>query len=204
MSLIAFDDYVSPPGDKRDGFLGPKKPLVKEVRFLAIPDAATVKAGLQSGAIDVSSVPESEVAELQADPNLTVELGTNPVRHSIILQTRDPVLKNVKMRQAMAAAIDYQALVDAVTEGIGKVNNSPVYRTSQYYGPVEQQGFTYDPERGQDAARGGRLQGREDRPDRQQAVDRAELQHRGDRPADVAGGRAERRDRGAGLGRPAR
>lgn len=147
VSLIAFDDYVSPPGDKRDGFLGLKKPLVKEVRFLAIPDAATVKAGLQSGAIDVSSVPESEVAELQADPNLAVELGTNPVRHSIILQTRDPVLKNVKIRQAMAAAIDYQALVDAVTEGIGKVNNSPVYRTSQYYGPVEQQGFTYDPER---------------------------------------------------------
>jgi peptide/nickel transport system substrate-binding protein len=147
VTLDAFDDYVSPPGDKRDGFLGQKKALVKQVRFLAVPDAATVKAGLQSGAIDVSSVPESEVAELQADPNLTVELGTNPVRHSIILQTRDPVLKNVKIRQAMAAAIDYQALVDAVTEGIGKVNNSPIYRTSQYYGPVEQQGFTYDPDR---------------------------------------------------------
>jgi len=145
VQLTAFDGYTSPKGDKRDGLLGNKKPLVQEVKILAIPDAATVKAGLQSGAIDVASVPEAEVEEIRKDPNLAVEIGTNPVRHGFILQTRDPLLKNIKIRQALALSLDYQELVAAVTNGLGKVNNSPIYRGSQYFGPVEQQGFVYDP-----------------------------------------------------------
>ncbi|MGO4669482.1 ABC transporter substrate-binding protein [Bosea sp. 2RAB26] len=145
VQLLAFDGYASPKGDKRDGFLGAKKALVKEVRILAIPDGATVKAGLQSGAIDISSVPESEVSEVRKNPNLDIKTGTNPVRHGFILQTRDPLLSNVKIRQALAISIDYEELVGTVTSGLGKVNNSPVYDTSQYFGQVEKKGFSYDP-----------------------------------------------------------
>ena len=44
--LKRFDGYVSPPGEKRDGYVGSKRPEVAEVKFLAIADGATVKAGL--------------------------------------------------------------------------------------------------------------------------------------------------------------
>jgi peptide/nickel transport system substrate-binding protein len=147
VTLTAFADYVSPPGESWNGYLGLKKPLVQAVRFLAVPDGATVTAGLRSGEIDVASVPESQVAELRQDPNLAVEIVTDPVRHGFILQTRNPLLGNVKLRQAIAAAIDDKALVDDVSDGLGQVNNSPIYQTSHYYGPVEKQGFTYDPDR---------------------------------------------------------
>jgi len=145
VTLTAFADYVSPPGESWNGYLGLKKPLVPTLRFLAVPDGATVAAGLRSGEIDVASVPEALVEELRGDPNLMVEIGTEPVRHGFILQTRNPLLKNVKLRQALAAAIDYKSLVEEITNGLGHANNSPVYQTSRYYGPVEKQGFAYDP-----------------------------------------------------------
>ena len=145
VQLLAFDQYVSPRGDKRDGYIGSKRPLVKEVRFMVIPDAATVKAGLLAGSLDMALMPESDVPELKNAPNLALAIAPNPVRHSLIIQTRDPVMKNQALRQAIAAAIDFPELVGNVTNGLGKPNNSPVYMTSKYYGDVEKQGFTYDP-----------------------------------------------------------
>ena len=147
IKLLAFDDYKSPPGDKRNGYLGLKRPLVKELDFLIVPDAATVKAGLMSGGIDIANIQESDVAELSASPSVAVKVTSNAVRHSLIMQTRDPLLQNLKLRQAIAASIDYKELVANVTSNLGTVNNSPVFQSSPYYGPVETEGFTYDPEK---------------------------------------------------------
>ncbi|WP_439499384.1 ABC transporter substrate-binding protein [Bosea sp. (in: a-proteobacteria)] len=145
IQLLAYEGYVSPKGDKRNGMLGSKRPLVKEARFLVIPDAATVKAGLMAGSLDIASVPEMDVADLKANPRVALEIGTNPVRHSMILQTRDPLLKNVALRQAIAASIDFPELVANVTNNLGKPNNSPIYMTSKYFGTAEKTGFKYDP-----------------------------------------------------------
>jgi peptide/nickel transport system substrate-binding protein len=138
IQLLAFEGYVSPKGDKRDGVLGSKRPLVKEARFMVIPDAATVKAGLMAGSLDIAQVPEMDVAELKAHPRLNVITSTNPVRHGLIIQ-------NVKLRQAIAAAIDFPELVANVTNNLGRPNNSPIYMTSKYFGEAEKQGFKYDP-----------------------------------------------------------
>jgi peptide/nickel transport system substrate-binding protein len=145
VQLLAFDQYLSPKGDKRDGYIGSKRPLVKEARFMVIPDAATVKAGLLAGSLDMALMPESDVPDLKKAANLTLAIAPNPVRHSLIIQTRDPVMKNQALRQAIAAAIDFPELVANVTNGLGKPNNSPVYLTSKYFGDVQKQGFKYDP-----------------------------------------------------------
>jgi peptide/nickel transport system substrate-binding protein len=145
LQLLAFDKYASPKGDKRDGYLGLKRPLVKEVRFLVVADVATAKTGLLSGAIDMEQLQESDVAELQNAPGVQVKYATNPVRQGLIIQTRDPLLKNVKLRQAIAATIDFNELVAAVSSSLGKPNNSPIYEGSRYFGAAQRQGFAYDP-----------------------------------------------------------
>ncbi|MEP7454176.1 ABC transporter substrate-binding protein [Phyllobacterium sp. SB3] len=142
--LSAFEDYKSPPGDRRDGYLGSKRPLVKQLNFIIVPDSATAKTGLLGGNIDIAQIQESDVAELQASPNLDVKVLQNAVRHGLIIQTRDPLLKNAKLRQAIAAAIDYKELVATVTSGLGTVNNSPIYPGSRYFSAAEKEGFTYD------------------------------------------------------------
>ncbi|MGO7867456.1 hypothetical protein ACC676_38880, partial [Rhizobium ruizarguesonis] len=55
--LAKFDDYVSPENDgKPDGMVGSKRPLVDGIKFMVIPDASTVKAGLQSGVLDTAEI----------------------------------------------------------------------------------------------------------------------------------------------------
>ena len=144
VTVTRFDDYVSPPGDKVDGYLGNKKPLVKDVKFLVVPDASTAKAGLLSGAIDIAQILDSDAPELEKSGTVQVLTPTSAVKHVLLFQTRDPVLKNAKLRQAIAAALDIGQLVAAASNGLGKPHNSAVPLSSAYSDAVQQEGYTYD------------------------------------------------------------
>ena len=58
-------------------------------------------------------------------------------KHTLLFQTQDPVLKNVKLRQAIAAALDIPQVVAAASEGLGELNNSAVHTGSAYYKEAE-------------------------------------------------------------------
>lgn len=144
--LEKFDDYSALPGP-RDGYTGGKRPLVDQVRFLVVPDPATMKAALLSGAVDISDVSDADLPELKANPAVTIKSAATPVMHGILIQTRDPVLADPRMRQAIAAALDTAEIVAAVSVGVGKPNPSIVSSASAFHGPVESQGIKHDPER---------------------------------------------------------
>ena len=138
--------YQSLPGAS-DGMVGGKRPLVQTLRFLHVPDAATVKAGLLSGAIDIADVDASQVKELKATGKLAIVTAPTAQMHTIILQTKDPLLANKALRQAIAAALDTTQIVQAVSDGFGVPNNSVVPSASAYYTAVQKQGFKHDPEK---------------------------------------------------------
>lgn len=145
--LAKFDDYKSPPGDAVDGYVGAKQPRVDEVKFIVVPDAASVKTALLSGALDASQVLDSDVEELRKEKGLVVQSGPVAFKDSIIMQTLDPVLSNKKIRQAIVSAIDGEQLAAATSYGLAKANNSAVSPASVYYSKVQQQGYKYDPEK---------------------------------------------------------
>ena len=146
VTVTAFKGYASPPGaSKADGYVGLKAPLVDTVRFLVVPDAATSAAGLKSGAIDAAQITSSDAQELKADRNLGVQAPTEATKNVLLIQTRDPLLKNVKLRQAIAAALDMEQIVAAASEGLGTVNNSAIHKGSAFHGPAEKKGHHYDP-----------------------------------------------------------
>ena len=146
-TMTAFEGYKSPKGDKVDGYLGSKRPLVKEVKFMIVKDAATVKAGLTSGAIDLSEILPSDVEEVRKNDKLTVVTAPTATRHTLLIQTRDPVMSNVKLRQAIAASLDMGELVAAASNNLGTPNPSFVYSRSAYFGDVQKKGYSYDPAR---------------------------------------------------------
>jgi peptide/nickel transport system substrate-binding protein len=143
LTVTRFDGYQSLPGP-RDGLVGGKRPLVDAVKFLVVPDPATAKAGLLSGAIDIADIELSLVNELKGTGKVNIVSGQTAQIHSIILQTQDPLL-NKKMRQALAAALDVPQIVQAVSDGLGTPNNSIVPSASAYYTAVQKQGFKPDP-----------------------------------------------------------
>lgn len=145
ISLTRFADYANRAG-KLDGYTGSKRPLVDEVRFMVVPDDSTAKAALQRGDIDIiEDLSNSDVPILQKMPNIKVAYAPVMSMTAVLMQTRDPLLSNPKIRQAIAHAIDYTQLAAAVTENLAEPNNSIVPLSSPYFGKVEKEGWKYDP-----------------------------------------------------------
>jgi peptide/nickel transport system substrate-binding protein len=84
---------------------------------------------------------------LKKNPKLSVAAEPNAVRHVFLIQTRDAVMGNQKLRQAIAAALDMEEIVAAFYNDLGKPNTSPIYSGSSYFGEVEKKGHAYDPAR---------------------------------------------------------
>ena len=145
VSLARFDEY-SNPGTKPDGYVGSKRPLVDEVRFIVISDPATARAAFVRGDIDIlPRLPYSEAHELKANPNVAISVQPGFAATTFTLQTRDKLLSNIKLRQAIASAIDYDELVGSVTYDLTMPNNSLVPITSLFHTDVQKKGFRHDP-----------------------------------------------------------
>lgn len=143
VELKAFKDYASLEG-KADGYVGNKKPLVDSVKFLIVPDASAAKAALVRGDLDlIPDITSSDYVELKKNPKLHISHSYTSRRNTILMQTADPVM-NQKMRQAIASAIDIKSLVEMVTDGLGKPNNSVIPTGTPSYTSVQQTGWKYD------------------------------------------------------------
>jgi peptide/nickel transport system substrate-binding protein len=143
--LRRFAEYAALPG-AIDGLTGAKRPLVENLDFVVIPDLATAKAALLSGDIDVvPDLANADVAELKSNPGVKLSVKSHMGLVGLIMQTRDPVLGNVKLRRAIAAAIDKTELVAAVTDGLAKPNGSVVPTLSAYHGKVQDEDVAHDP-----------------------------------------------------------
>src|SRR5690606_21688392 len=137
---------TGPDGGERDGFTGSKRPLVDEVRFVIIPDESTIKLALQRSDIDIiADVSNTDAQELQKMPGITVVHANAMGMTGLLMQTRDPLLSNAKLRQAVAHAVDYEQLADAVNEKLAPWNNSIVPLASSYFDAVQRKGWKYDP-----------------------------------------------------------
>jgi len=117
---------------------GEPLPYLDSVTFEVIPDDATRILKLKAGELGGSEfIPYSRVAELEADPNITMELfpstrvwylGMN-VRPELADGTPNP-LSDPKVRQAMNYAIDKDAIIQVVTYGVGTKSQSYMSSTT--------------------------------------------------------------------------
>ncbi|MBB5214525.1 ABC transporter substrate-binding protein [Parapusillimonas granuli] len=141
LELQRFDDYASLPGPG-DGYTGGKHALVKTLRYMVIPDAASAKAALYSGAIDVYATASSaDVPELRKRPDVQTIVSPSMNMVALLLQTQDPLLKDVRIRRALALSLDLPMIAETVTEGMSKANSSVVPTSSPYYD--KEQAATY-------------------------------------------------------------
>jgi len=145
ISLEKFKDYSNRTGAS-DGLTGSKRPLVDEVRFVIIPDESTIKLALRRKDIDIiADLSNTDVPEMQKMPGIKVAHADALGMTGVLFQTRDAVVGNVKLREAIAHAIDYAQLADAVSEKLSPWNNSIVPSASSYFDDVQKKGWAYDP-----------------------------------------------------------
>lgn len=124
---------------------GPSK--LQQVRVRVISDMNAMQAELQAGRVDIAPMPTSlspdAVKRLEEDPNLRVQAfaGSNVVL--LTLNTTSPPLDNVKVRQAIAYAIDRQSMIQNLLRGYGKIAHSIIPEESWAYSAG--QTYAYDP-----------------------------------------------------------
>jgi len=98
--------------ERNDTYWG-EKPNLKRVRFAVIPDATTRALELRKGSADiaVTSLSGDTVLALEHETNLEVLRAPGTVLGYLAFNTRDPILKDVRVRQAMAYAIDRTVII---------------------------------------------------------------------------------------------
>lgn len=142
--LEKFDNYVPSTG-VGSGYAGARIAWIDTVEFLIVPETATALAGLRTGDLDlVYQIQPNDKAEIESDPNVEIHEGPSLEWNVLLIQTKDPVMSNPIMRQAIALAIDFPTLASAASSGIAEYNPATIPEGSSNHGDVQAQGYIRD------------------------------------------------------------
>ena len=124
-----------------------EKPTVAKITWKIVPEAATREAMLSAGQIQICYKPlPSNVAALQADPNITVEMPLDTRTIFMGLNCQKGVTTNKKVRLAFNYAVDKKAIVSKILFGTAEPMDGPVLPKVFGYFRMEQQ-YNYNPEK---------------------------------------------------------
>jgi len=100
---------------RNDDYWG-EKPKLSAVRFLVVPDETTRALELRKGSADVASNAFSAdvAAVLAQDRNLEVLRAPGTIYAYAAFNLRDPILQDVRVRQAIAYTIDRRPLIESL------------------------------------------------------------------------------------------
>jgi peptide/nickel transport system substrate-binding protein len=129
-----FDDYVadtSAPG--RDGYGGRKKVYLDAVRYRFMPEVTTRIAALQNGEAQlISTVPSELTARILERKDLAIRELFPVLGSYIVVNSQKGLTANILIRQAIAAAINVDEIIEA-SGGPNKRNPWMSFPDTPYY-----------------------------------------------------------------------
>ncbi len=120
------------------------QPSIKTIIFKIVPEPSAQITGLLNGEVNILlGVSTDDLKSVTGVPGITVKELADAQYLSLNLNLNDPLFKDVRTRQAMAYAIDRQALLDALYSGKGALENSIFFPTLPEYN-ADIKGYDYD------------------------------------------------------------
>jgi peptide/nickel transport system substrate-binding protein len=120
--VARFADY-RPEGKLEAGGLGgARHAYADEIRFIPVPEPGARVAGLQTGEYDFADfLPSASIPQLTGDRSLRiVRLG--PQNYPTVYFNHTGRFKNLKLRQAVQAALDMDEIMQVANDGDGRVD----------------------------------------------------------------------------------
>ncbi len=101
-------------------------PKLQSIRFAVVPDAITTALELKKGSGDIESnaITLDMVHSLRDAANLTTETAPSSVVVYMNFNVQESTLKDRRVRQAIACAMDRQAIIDALWRGKARLASS--------------------------------------------------------------------------------
>ena len=123
-------------------------PKLPAVRFIVVPDATTRALELRKGSADIAinSLTADTVFALRSDPALATMTAPGTIYSYLAMNLRDPILRDVRVRQALAYAIDRQPIIHYLLRDLARPAASVLPPQSWAFdGDVAQ--YPHDPRR---------------------------------------------------------
>ena len=110
-------------------------PRIDAIEWRTIPDESSILAGLRAKTLDYAIINDSRVAIRASAGGSSIVMSRAPALayHVLQLNASRPIFQDVKVRQAIACAIDRQEVLDTASLGEGEVTSPatpPYYRAN--------------------------------------------------------------------------
>ncbi|HLK32040.1 MAG TPA: ABC transporter substrate-binding protein [Terriglobales bacterium] len=133
--------------ERNDRYWG-EEPHIERVRFAVVPDATTRALELRKGSADIAinALTPDTIVALRRDPQLRILTAPGTIYAYLALNLRDPVLKDVRVRRALAYAIDRRPMIQYLWRDMARPAASILPVQSWAYDADVPQ-YDYNPER---------------------------------------------------------
>lgn len=137
VTFEAFPEYYGEPAS------------IQTIIWRVIPEPATQVTELITGGVDIlPAVSADDVFSLEGEDGIVVESVTGAFSTYLMLNHDLSVFSDLRMRQAIAHAVDAQAILEVISGGIGTAATSHVFPEVPEFN-TELMGYAYDPARAQ-------------------------------------------------------
>jgi len=118
--LTSWNKGASATLDAWDGFRDAAKIAVRHATFRFIADPSAEVAALLAGDVDAfPRVATQNLDQFKSDSRFQVLIGGTEGKTILAINNKKPPLDNLKVRQAVAYAVDRQAIIDGAMNGLG-------------------------------------------------------------------------------------
>ena len=144
VDLVRFDGY-RPAAGARDGMSGARVAYAGRIRFLAIADRSVMKTALLAGNVDVVPVLSPNDIDDARKRGIQVFVQPTLAWQVMLMQTLDPLLADVRIRRAIAHAVDLREVAQSLSFGLAGPNAAAVPLASPYHDAVFDAWPVHDP-----------------------------------------------------------
>ncbi|MFQ6050063.1 MAG: peptide-binding protein [Candidatus Hydrothermarchaeota archaeon] len=123
ITVVAFDDYY-------DG-----RPYLDQIIYKVVPDAIVLQEQLYTGEVDVTTIEPDQVPRFLENPNIDVYVYDTLAYGYIGFNLKNEFFKDIRVREAIAHAIDKKTIVQEVFFGYGEECNVPMAKISWAFNP---------------------------------------------------------------------
>ncbi len=130
---------------RNEGYTGGPKAKLDRIYCKVLTQQDVGLAQLERGEIDAMVVPITEAERLRKNPNLTVTSTPSPSISFLIPNASRPFFRDKRVRQAMAYALDREAMIKEILKGEAQVVNSTIIGPDWMGTPEGLNPYKFDP-----------------------------------------------------------
>ncbi|MBI2263742.1 MAG: hypothetical protein HYU64_00990 [Armatimonadetes bacterium] len=119
-------------------------PRVKSILFRIVPEGEARMIALETGQIDSGAISAKDYPRLAQNGRFQLFSWFDYIYYFMAFDLSNPLFEDIRVRRAMAHAVDRKHIVETVLPGMGRVANGPIPPASEYH-TEDVETYPYDP-----------------------------------------------------------